>query len=141
MGFDPSEKDWWFDVSPDGSRIARANRASSVPRPFARNRPCRVPKESQLASLHGAQTRQIKVKGWSYLVALAWASDGKSLFVVASQQRTRTVLHVDLDGNAQPMWVALGATGETLASPSPDGRHLALQTWTNNGNLWMLENF
>ena len=46
-----------------------------------------------------------------------------------------------IDGNAQPMWVALGATGETLASPSPDGRHLALQTWTNNGNLWMLENF
>jgi serine/threonine protein kinase len=123
---DPNEKNWWIELSPDGSRFA-----------FLRTPAGPI----QLVSLRGEQMRQINVKGWSHFLAFVWAPDGKGLFVVASQQRTRTVLHADLEGNAQPLWVALGASGETLASPSPDGRHLALQTWTNNGNFWMLENF
>jgi hypothetical protein len=39
------------------------------------------------------------------------------------------------------LWKSQGVTGATELAPSPDGRHLALQTWTTNGNIWMLENF
>jgi hypothetical protein len=51
------------------------------------------------------------------------------------------VLHVDFQGNARVLWESSGATGETLAIPSPDGRHLAIQNWTADGNMWMMENF
>jgi hypothetical protein len=33
-----------------------------------------------------------------------------------------------------------GGTG-TYGVPSPDGRHLAMQKMTVEGNLWMMENF
>jgi hypothetical protein len=28
-----------------------------------------------------------------------------------------------------------------IAFPSPDGRHLAFQSQTMSGNMWMMENF
>jgi hypothetical protein len=63
------------------------------------------------------------------------------LFVVAGKRTTRVILHVDLSGKVHTLWEILGATGETLAVPSPNGRHLAIQSWSTSGNLWMLENF
>jgi hypothetical protein len=29
----------------------------------------------------------------------------------------------------------------TYAIPSPDGRHLAIKSWTLDSNIWMMENF
>jgi len=51
------------------------------------------------------------------------------------------LLHVNLQGNARILWRSSGASGETLAYPPPDGRHLAIQNWVANGNMWMMENF
>jgi hypothetical protein len=50
-------------------------------------------------------------------------------------------LHVDLQGNAHALWENTGGSAETLAHPSPDGRHLALDGWTTSGNVWMMEDF
>jgi serine/threonine protein kinase len=123
---DPSSNDWWYDISPDGTRFATTlNAAGAI----------------NILSLNGHPPRQIHVKGWSNLLAYSWAADGKGLFVVSGKRGTRVVLHVDLEGNAHPLWESLGASAETLAAPSPDGRHLAMQTWTTSGNIWMLENF
>ena len=81
------------------------------------------------------------MKDWNNLLALSWAAGGKDLFVVAGIRGGRVLLHVDLQGNAHVLWENAGGSAETLAVPSPDGRHIAMQGWTTNGNMWMLENF
>lgn len=91
--------------------------------------------------MNGQPIRRVEAKGWSNSLAYSWAADGKGLFVVAGKRGAKVVVHVDLDGNAHPLWESLGATGETLPAPSPDGHHLAMQTWTMSGNMWLMENF
>jgi hypothetical protein len=123
---DPKQEDWWVDLSSDGTQVA-VTRSPAGP--------------LNILSLKGALTRQIEVKGWSNVLEFTWAANGKGIFVVSGKRGTRVVLHVDAEGRAQPLWESLGASGETLAIASPDGRQLAMQTWTTNGNMWMLENF
>ncbi len=123
---DPSATNWWFGLSPDGTRLAATR--STDNRVF-------------IYSLRGEPTQEVHVKGWTHLLAFSWAADGKGLFVVAEIRGGRDVLYVDLQGNAHRLWENTTLSMETLAIPSPDGRHLALQGWTYSGNLWMLENF
>jgi hypothetical protein len=50
-------------------------------------------------------------------------------------------MHVDLLGNSHVLWKQEGGLF-TFATPSPDGRHLAMLGWTlQNNNIWMMENF
>jgi serine/threonine protein kinase len=123
---DPNQDTWWLDLSPDGTQIA-ATRSASGP--------------IIVFSLNGEVIREIHVKGWTNLLAFSWAADRKSLFVVVGIRGGRVVLHVDLQGNANVLWENLGGSGETLATPSPDGRRLALQAWTTNGNMWLVQHF
>jgi serine/threonine protein kinase len=123
---DPNADSWWLDLSPDATRIA-ATPSSAGP--------------LYIYSLRGQPTQRIEIKNWSNLLNFSWTADGKGLFVVAGTKGGRVVLHVDLQGNAAPLWEDAGGSGETVAVPSPDGRHLAIQGWTTSGNLWMLENF
>ena len=123
---DPNVKDWWIELSPDGTRLALK----------------RTPTEPiQIVALNGQRIQQIQIKGWSNLRAFYWAAEGKGLYVVATVRGGRVVLYVDFQGNAQVLWNNTGGSNETLAIPSPDGRHLAMQAWSTNGNIWMLENF
>jgi Tol biopolymer transport system component len=117
---------WWCDVSPDGTRIA------ATPTPTG---------PIYILSLHGKPVQQIHVKGWNNLLAMTWAADGKGLLVVAGVGTGKVVLHVDLQGNAHSLWENVGAFGETLPSPSPDGHHVALSGWTMDSNMWVMENF
>jgi len=96
--------------------------------------------ESSIAQFHKS-IQKIVVKGWNDLLDLTWAADGKALYVVAGIRAAHVLLHVNLQGNARILWRSPGASGETLAYPSPDGRHLAIQNWVANGNMWMMENF
>ena len=123
---DPSSDEWWYDISPEGTRLATTRNAAGP---------------IDIVSLNGKLLQQIHVKGWSNILAYSWAADGKGLFVVVGKRGTKVFLHVDLEGNAHPLWESLGASGETLPAPSADGRHLAMQTWTTSGNMWLLENF
>jgi serine/threonine protein kinase len=121
-----NDDSWYVDLSPDGTRVA-ATRTSAGP--------------IHILSLNGQPLRQIQVKGWTNLRSFVWAADGKGLFVTAGIRNGMELLHVDLQGNAHALWENTGATGETLGFPSPDGRHLAFNGWTTNGNMWMLENY
>jgi len=38
------------------------------------------------------------------------------------------------------LWEDKGGLG-TYAVPSPDGRHVAMQGFTEDANIWMMENF
>jgi len=121
-----NEDSWWCDLSPDGTRVA-ATLSPAGP--------------IYILSLRGKATQQIHVKGWSNLLSLTWAADGKSLFVFSGKRKERALLHVDLQGNAHFLWENPGAYGETAAVASPDGRHLAMWAWTMNSNMWTMEKF
>jgi hypothetical protein len=73
-------------------------------------------------------------------ITLRGLTDGKSLFVSGYKEREPVVLHVDMQGNVRLLWEVKGGAG-TYAVPSPDGRHLAMQRMTVDGNLWMMESF
>jgi Tol biopolymer transport system component len=126
--FDVDSKDqyWNCDISPDGTNLAVT---------VGENGPIRI------LSLRGLPEQRIRVKKPKGIRSVDWAGDGKGFFLSAQQAGTE-IWHVDLRGNAQVLWttdVFLGEAHE--ARPSPDGRHLAIQTWATSGNLWMMENF
>ena len=126
FALDPNDNRWFLDLSADGTRIA-ATRSPAGP--------------IYIFSVRGQPIQEIKVNGWNNLLEFTWAADGKGLFVTAAIRGAHVLLYVDLRGNAHVLWQNPGASGETGARPSPDGRHLAIQSWTANGNMWMIENF
>jgi Tol biopolymer transport system component len=123
---DPNTDDEWTEISPDGTRLA-VSQSSDGP--------------IYVYSIHGEVLHSVHVKGWSDIQNFAWAADGNSLFVTVRVQRGRDLLHVDLQGNSQLLWENQGGSGETMAVASRDGRHLAFNGWTTDGNLWIMESF
>jgi eukaryotic-like serine/threonine-protein kinase len=117
--------DYQWDLSPDGTRIA-----------ILKNREGRI----QILSLNGRAPQEITVKGWNSLTRADWAADGKGLFVSSRNERDPVLLSVDLQGNTRLLWEHAGSF-TTYGVPSPDGRHLAMQRWIVDGNMWMMENF
>ena len=121
-----NDDDWWMDISPDGKRIA-ATRTPAGP--------------IYILSIQGKILERVEVKGWSGVKSFVWAADEKGFYVVAGIRNGSEVLHVDLQGHAHELWEDTGTSGEALAYPSPDGRHLAFSSWTTNENMWMMEDF
>ena len=94
----------------------------------------------RLLSLRGDPDRDIVVKGWAGFNAVNWAADGKSLFVSSQSPTSSTLLHVDLEGHATPLWDQRGAW-RIYGVPAPNGRELAIAGITSDSNVWMIENF
>ncbi|HEV2491022.1 MAG TPA: protein kinase [Candidatus Acidoferrales bacterium] len=114
-----------WDLSPDGTRIAIVN-----------NQEARI----RILSLQGQSSRDITVQGRDSLQFVAWAADGRGLFITSAIPRGYALLHVDLQGNSRVLWQQSGGLGP-YAVPSPDGRHLAIDGWTLASNFWLMENF
>jgi hypothetical protein len=55
-------------------------------------------------------------------------------------QQGDVLLHIDLNGYVEKVWENRGSF-DTSAMPSPDGKFLAIQSWSVRSNVWMLENF
>lgn len=113
--------------SPDGSRIV-----------FSEYNP--LEGRIRLLSLKGEPERDLVVKGWAGFNSVDWAADGKSLFVSSQSPTGSTLLRVDLEGRAMPLWDQRGSW-RTWAIAAPNGRALAIQGMTSNSNVWMIENF
>jgi Tol biopolymer transport system component len=113
--------------SPDGSRIV-----------FMEFNP--LEGRIRLLSLKGEPERDIVVKGWAGFNSVDWAADGKSFFVSSQSPTSSTLLHVDLQGHATPLWDQRGAW-RTWAIAAPNGRELAIMGMTSGSNVWMIENF
>ena len=126
LPLDPNHDDGFLGLSPDGSRIALTQTPASP---------------IQIFSVQGKPIQQIRVKGWTNLLAYSWALDGKGLYVAAGTRGGEVLLYVDLQGNAHRLWESPGASLQMNLRPSPDGRHLAIQSWTTKSNMWMMENF
>jgi eukaryotic-like serine/threonine-protein kinase len=126
--------DW--DLSPDGTRIALLKQSEAT---------------ITLLSLANHSTQHLSIRAWPKLYSLDWSADGRGLFVSALTNRGSTLLHLDLNGEAQKLWYVQGGIrrpGDLFlpplaptAMPSPDGRHLAIQSREVSANMWLLENF
>jgi len=120
IGFDYS-----WQLSPDGSQIAIVKGHGN---------------QIRLVPLAGGQTRTITTKGHSDLIELNWAIDSQSMFVSTLEPGGANLLHVDLNGDIQPVWQQSQAT-DTFGFPSPDGRHLAILGSNAESNVWLINNF
>ena len=95
-----------------------------------------------LFSLSSGPDREITVKGWPNAEGLDWSSSSKGLYVGSVSPQNRTLLYLDLKGNARVLWQFKGrGTGRVWGVPSTDGRYLAILGSVNNSNVWMLEGF
>jgi len=121
---DPTGNYVW-DLSPDGSCIAILKTSGA---------------RISLLSLTGRPRKELSVKDWESLDAVNWNSNGKGLLVSGRVQNASVLMHVDLLGNSHVLWKQEGGLF-TFATPSPDGRHLAMLGWSVNHNMWMMENF
>jgi hypothetical protein len=122
---DPNEDRWSLDLSPDGTRLAAI---------LSPGGPIHI------LPLHGGSKKKIHVRNWSNLLGLKWAADGRGLFVFSRVREEAVLLHVDPEGNAELLWENRGGN-YSPGLPSPDGRHMAIQSTADNKNLWMMENF
>jgi eukaryotic-like serine/threonine-protein kinase len=113
--------------SPDGSWIA-----------FSEFNP--LEGRIRLLSLKAQPERQLAVKGWTAINSVDWAADGRSLFVSCQTPTSSTLLRVDLQGNATPLWDQRGGF-RTWAIAAPNGRELAIAGMTTGSNVWMIENY
>jgi Tol biopolymer transport system component len=121
-------------LSPDGSTLAISRTGESV---FIGENEIHI----RLLSLSGGSDREITVKGWRANGGLDWSHDGKGLYGGSTSPRSRTLLYVDLKGNARVLGQCKGGGGSIGGSPSPDGRYLAIERYNMNWNAWMLEGF
>ena len=117
--------DYAWQLSPDGLWIAIAKRHGNTIR---------------LVPLGEDQARTITVNGYSDLIDLNWAVNSRSFFVSSLGPGGATLLHVDLEGNAQPVWVQPQTTSFWGFS-SPDARHLAISSESRETSAWMISNF
>ncbi len=99
----------------------------------------------RLLSLSGGSDREITVKRLPNLAwgSLDWSPDAKGLYVSSVSPQNRTLLYVDLKGNARVLWQLKGSGGldNFWGIPSPDGRYLAIAGSAIDSNVWMLEGF
>jgi Tol biopolymer transport system component len=115
-----------WDLSPDGTRVC------IIKNPQA---------PIEILSLRSHATQTVRVKDWTnFGESLNWAADGKGFFVSAAVHGGAVLLNVDLQGNVHVLRTDKG-NAFTVAWPSPDGRHLAIQEFRIEGNIWTLENF
>jgi hypothetical protein len=91
-------------------------------------------------SLKGEPEHDIAVKGWTGLNSVDWAGDGESFLVSSQSPTSSTLLRVDMEGRATPLWDQRGAW-RTWAIAAPNGRELAIQGMTSSSKVWMIENF
>jgi hypothetical protein len=117
--------DYAWQISPDGAWIGIAKRHGNTIR---------------LLSLGNDGTRTIHMKDYSDLTDLSWAVDSRSLFVSSFGLDGAALLHVDLDGKAQPIW-RQPQTTSFWGFSSPNAHHLAISGESRETSVWMVSNF
>jgi serine/threonine protein kinase len=117
-------------ISPDGTRLAIARNPESP---------------LEIRSLHGQLIRKIPSQSVGELTWLNWSADQKGFFVTRKGQGGNELLHLDFQGKATSLRKcgggASGVGGGCGGSPSPDGRHLAIDDKNQSNNIWIMENF
>jgi serine/threonine protein kinase/Tol biopolymer transport system component len=122
---DPGVDYWYFDISPDGTRLAVSGNPHGP---------------IHILPLRGNGEQVIPAKFNNTMGDFFWTADGKALYVCDQTKRGTELSYLDLHGNTHVLWV--NPSGWDIAArPSPDGRHLAIQSSIVPSNIWMMENF
>jgi len=124
INLDP-ESDFFWDLSPDGRRIAVLEGLSG---------------RIHILSLTGEAMQVINTNGMETTQFINWTADGKALFVSRPTRQGFELLRLDLNGDVHVLWEETGGLG-TSALPSPDGKHLAIRGWSVTSNFWTMTNF
>jgi Tol biopolymer transport system component len=111
-------------ISPDGTRLAIARSPESP---------------IEIYTLSGQLLHTIPPRVPLKKIGLTWAADRKGLFVTRRVAEGTELFHLDLQGTESKLWKCFG--WGCFASPSPDGRHLAILDTKQSTNMWMMENF
>jgi len=122
---DAGFRDW--DLSPDGGRIALVVnhlKAGDV----------------RILPLDKGSPRTFSALPWTDLLAVSWAADGNSLFLVSNNARGSSILRMDSAGKPSMFLDQPGRTVHVL-TPSPDGHSLAFGSVQLNFNAWTIESF
>ena len=115
-----------WDLSPDGSRVALSRfdyKAADV----------------QIVPLASGTPQKLSAMPWTELVAIAWAADGKSLFVASYSSRGTGIVHLDATGKPKLLFKPVWDVYSLL--PSPDGRYLAFGPVIYSANAWTVAPF
>jgi len=132
-----ADAEYAWDLSPDGACIAILRRSEG---------------SIDLLPLAGRAPQRVVAKNWTSFQTVAWAADGRGLFVSTLTKEGSAILHLDLKGNVQLLKrfdgivqagnePFMGGSSVAWAVPSPEGRQLAICSWNISANMWMLENF
>jgi Tol biopolymer transport system component len=113
----------FWDLSPDGSRIAYGERGLHS---IIRVREIRSRTASDMA-----------LPEWPELYTIGWSADGKSLFATDFAPTGSSLLHISLDGRVRVLYKA--AKEVELPKASPDGRQLAFGEVVSSSNVWLIE--
>jgi dipeptidyl aminopeptidase/acylaminoacyl peptidase len=123
-----------WNLSPDGKYLVSARSQN----PYAEA-------TLRIFSLANGEQRYLAVPKVKLIVGLDWAADSKSIWVGGYMGRgpwgTRSgLVNVDLSGNSRTL-IESRSPEIMGATPSPDGRRLALGANTDSSNAWLLESF
>jgi hypothetical protein len=116
-----------IDISPDAKWLATPSGTKIILRSFAT----------------GAVVREIPVRGATNamnLVTLDYAADGKGFFAGQTTPTETRQLYVDLSGKASLLWRQPGKS-YVWGIPSPDGRYLAMMVYTDDSNVYTINDF
>jgi len=118
--------DW--GVSPDGSQLAMLDD----------NHRDRI----EILTFSNRTLHEIAVDpGWGYYLSVAWAVDGKGLFLTTQLPDSFDLVHVTISGKVTLLLNNAQRQGMFEPLPSPDGKYLAFGAMTIDSNVWLLENF
>ena len=118
--------DLYWDLSPDGSRIAYGERGQHS---LIRIRAIRADRNT---------SSEIPVPQWPDLYTIGWSADGTSLFATDFSPSGSSLLHILLDGKALVLYK--GAKELELPKASPNGRFVAFGEVVSSSNVWLIEN-
>jgi serine/threonine protein kinase len=115
------------DISPDGRWLATPFGSKIILRSFAT----------------GAVVREISVHGATNgtgLLNLDYAADGKGFFVSQTTPTETRQLYVDMSGEASLLWRQAGKS-MSWGIPSPNGKYLAMMIYTDDSNVYTIDDF
>jgi Tol biopolymer transport system component len=120
----PERTSW--DLSPNGSRVAISL--------FSYNAA-----DLQIVPLAGGSPQKLSAMPWTELATVAWAADGKSLFLASYSSRGTGIVHMEFTSKSKllfkPHWDVFSL------APSPDGHYLAFGPVITNSNAWTVASF